>query len=157
MTPIRPRTDADLDACVKALFEVHAADRYPVDWPADPARWLTPADLVRAWVAVEDGRVTGHVGLARVEPEVAELVGAPVAGAVTRLFVAPGARGGGLAARLLDVVLAQAAPLALEVSDEGRAAIASYERHGWRRVGSTRAAWLNAAGEPALLHHYLSP
>lgn len=154
---IRPRTGADLDACVQALAEVHAADRYPVDWPDTPARWLTPADLVRAWVAVEDGRVTGHVGLAEVEPDVAVSAGMSVAGAVTRLFVVPGARGGGLAARLLDAVLAEVSPLTLEVSDEGRAAIALYERHGWRRLGSTRARWLNAAGEPALLHHYLSP
>ncbi|WP_336208605.1 GNAT family N-acetyltransferase [Nonomuraea sp. LPB2021202275-12-8] len=155
---IRPRTEADLDGCVKALAEVQAADRYPVDWPADPHGWLTPGDLVAAWVAVADGVVTGHVGLARVEPELVESLGVPVGGAVTRLFVTPGARGGGLAARLLDQVRVTAGvPLTLNVSDEGRAAIALYERQGWRRVASTRARWLNSAGEPALLHHYLSP
>jgi ribosomal protein S18 acetylase RimI-like enzyme len=77
---------------------------------------------------------------------------------VTRLFVVPAARGRGLAARLLDTVRAAVrAPLKLHVSSEGEAAIAFYERSGWRRVGSTRATWLNAAGEPALLHHYVSP
>lgn len=154
---IRLRAGSDLDACVKALAEVHAADRYPVDWPADPARWLSPPGLLRAWVAVdEDGRVTGHVGLARPDAHITELADTAVAGEVTRLFVAPGARGGGLAAKLLDTVLADSAPLALEVSDEGRAAIACYERQGWRLVARSRASWLNAAGHPALLHHYVS-
>ncbi|NRQ31510.1 GNAT family N-acetyltransferase [Nonomuraea sp. NN258] len=146
MSDIRPRTPDDLDACVAALAEVQAADRYPVDWPADPHRWLTPSNLALAWVATAaGGGVAGHVGLT----DDAEIV---------RLFVTPAARGHGLAARLLDTVRAAAdVPLKLEVSDEGRAAIAAYERAGWRRVGSTRATWLNAAGEPALLHHYVSP
>lgn len=152
---IRPRTDADLDACVQALADVRAADRYPVDWPDDPRGWLTPGDLAAAWVAVADGAVTGHVGLARTR---LKPLGITLGGAVTRLFVTPPARRGGLAARLLaEVRIAAGGPLALEVSDEGRAAIAFYERHGWRRYASTRARWLNSAGEPALLHHYLSP
>ncbi|MER6943659.1 GNAT family N-acetyltransferase [Nonomuraea sp. NPDC000554] len=143
-TVIRPRTGADLDACVRALAEVQAADRYPVDWPDDPHGWLSPDDLTGAWVAIDDGVVLGHVGLAGT--------------AVTRLFVTPAARGSGLAAALLDTVLAAAGtPLTLEVSDEGGAAIAFYERQGWRRVGSARARWLNAAGEPALVHQYVSP
>ncbi|MER6509321.1 GNAT family N-acetyltransferase [Nonomuraea sp. NPDC001636] len=145
---VRPRTPSDLSACTDALALVHAADRYPVDWPADPQGWLTPGDLLRAWVAVEEGRVLGHVGLA----------GTGEGPQVTRLFVVPAARGRGLAPLLLDTVRkAAGTPVLLEVSDEGRAAVALYERLGWRRVGSTRARWLNAAGEPALLHHYVSP
>ncbi|MET7336606.1 GNAT family N-acetyltransferase [Nonomuraea sp. NPDC005650] len=142
---IRDRTPDDLDACVKALAEVQAGDRYPVDWPRDPAGWLTPDGLIRAWTAVEGEVVLGHVALTR-DME------------VTRLFVTPAARGRGLAARLLDTVRAAVeTPLKLEVSSEGKAAIAFYERSGWRRVGSSRARWLNAAGEPALVHHYVSP
>ncbi|MEV4801865.1 GNAT family N-acetyltransferase [Nonomuraea sp. NPDC049421] len=142
---IRLRLPADLDACVEALAQVQAADRYPVDWPGDPGGWLTPSDLTSAWVAVEDGAVLGHVGLTRD----AEIV---------RLFVTPAARGRGLAARLLDTVRATTpGPLKLEVSSEGTAAIALYERTGWRHTGTTRGRWLNAAGEPALLHHYTSP
>ncbi|MGN9786496.1 N-acetyltransferase family protein [Nonomuraea sp. ZG12] len=155
---IRLRTDADLDACVQALADVQATDRYPVNWPDDPRAWLTPDDLTAAWVAVADGAVLGHVGLTRTGPEPAESLGVTLGGAVTRLFVTPPARRGGLAARLLDEVrVAAGGPLVLEVSDEGGAAIAFYERHGWRRFASTRARWLNSAGEPALLHHYLSP
>ncbi|MFI6708024.1 GNAT family N-acetyltransferase [Nonomuraea sp. NPDC050478] len=142
---IRPRDPADLDACVEALFQVHGADRYPVDWPDDPRGWLSPADLASAWIAAEAGAVLGHVGLTR-------------DGEVTRLFVTPAARGRGLAAGLLGSVRAAVrGPLKLEVSAEGEAAIAFYERSGWRRVRSSRADWINAAGEPALLHHYVSP
>ncbi|TMR88674.1 GNAT family N-acetyltransferase [Nonomuraea basaltis] len=142
---IRPRVPEDLDACVEALALVQAADRYPVDWPDDPAGWLRPGDLTGAWVAAEAGAVLGHVGLAR-DTE------------ITRLFVVPAARGRGLAARLLGTVRAAVrGPLELEVSSEGAAAIAFYERSGWRRVGSGRAGWLNAAGEPALVHRYVNP
>jgi GNAT superfamily N-acetyltransferase len=142
---IRLRNHEDRKACVEALAQVQAADRYPVDWPDDPWGWLTPADLASAWIAVERGTVLGHVGLTRD----AEIV---------RLFVTPAARGRGLAAQLLDSVRAAVrGPLKLEVSSEGTAAIAFYERSGWRRVGSSRADWVNAAGEPALLHHYMIP
>ena len=48
-------------------------------------------------------------------------------------------------------------PLTLNVSDDGHAAIALYERAGWQRVASARADWLNAAGENALVHYYVSP
>lgn len=142
---IRTRTAADLAACVEALAEVQAADRYPVHWPADPGAWLTPDGMTTAWIAVEAGAVLGHLALTRDQE-------------VSRLFVTPGARGRGVASRLLDTARAATPlPLRLEVSSEGRAAIGFYERSGWRRVGSTRAGWLNAAGEPALLHHYVSP
>ncbi|MCK2215768.1 GNAT family N-acetyltransferase [Actinomadura sp. ATCC 31491] len=157
---IRPRTPEDLEACVQALAEVHPVDRYPVDWPDDPAAWLTPGGLRRAWVVTEHrpaehrpaedqdagGVVLGHVALT------GDLQ-------VTRLFVVPSARGRGVAGLLLEAARAAAGgrPLKLEVSSEGEAAISLYERAGWRRTGSSRATWLNAAGEPALLHHYVSP
>ncbi|GAA3693963.1 GNAT family N-acetyltransferase [Nonomuraea antimicrobica] len=170
---IRDRAQMDLDACVEALAQVQAVDRYPVHWPDDPGGWLTPDDLVGAWVAVEPTpEVTGparawSTGEATGQgPD--EVVGSAVAVLghvaltrdmeVTRLFVVPAARGRGVAARLLDTVRAAAgAPLRLEVSSEGTDAIRFYERSGWRRIGSTRATWLNAAGEPALLHRYVSP
>ncbi|MEU7004770.1 GNAT family N-acetyltransferase [Nonomuraea sp. NPDC046570] len=142
---IRPRTPEDLAACIEALAEVQATDRYPVDWPADPGAWLTPDGLVGAWIAIEAEAVLGHVALTH-DME------------VSRLFVTSAARGRGLAVQLLDVVRAAAlGPLKLQVSSEGTAGVRLYERSGWRRVGSTRATWLNAAGEPALLYHYVSP
>ncbi|MFI6604002.1 GNAT family N-acetyltransferase [Nonomuraea sp. NPDC050536] len=156
---IRPRTEHDLDACVEALRQVQSADRYPVDWPTDPHQWLTPGKLIQAWVAVADG-VVGHVGIAHadtLEPAVAEALGSATGKAVTRLFVTPAARGTGMAARLLAVAQESVGRLTLEVSHEGVGAIALYERAGWRRVCSTRAQWLDSAGLPALVHHYVSP
>ncbi|MFD9944362.1 GNAT family N-acetyltransferase [Nonomuraea sp. NPDC059023] len=157
---IRPRLEADLDACVEALAEVQKADGYPVSWPADPRGWLAPPSMVRAWIAVDPGAVVGHVGLVPddLDPVVAEVVGSARALTVARLFVTPGGRGRGLAEKLMATVREQAdGPLALEVSDEGVAAIALYERTGWRRVATTRATWLNNAGQPAVMHHYVMP
>jgi GNAT superfamily N-acetyltransferase len=165
---IRPRTTQDLPACIDALAIVHTTDRYPVDWPADPGRWLTPTNLVQAWLAVKGSDVVGHVGLsqldaATLEPALARAIGTPAGpvGSITRLFVTPQGRGSGHATHLLDVARKEAAdlgiPLVLDVSDDGHAAIALYECAGWRRVTSSRADWLNAAGEHALLHYYVSP
>ncbi|WP_084464852.1 GNAT family N-acetyltransferase [Microtetraspora fusca] len=165
---IRRRTVEDLPACVDALATVHASDRYPVDWPADPARWLTPSHLVEAWVAVEGLDVVGHVGLsqldaATLEPSLIEALGMPAApvASITRLFVTPRRRGRGQAAQLLEAACEEVAnrgmSLMLDVSDDGYAAIALYESLGWRRVVTIRADWLNAAGERALVHYYVSP
>jgi GNAT superfamily N-acetyltransferase len=165
---IRPRSAEDLHACVDALAIVHASDRYPVNWPTDPERWLTPPDLVQAWVAVEGPDVVGHIGLshldtATLEPSLATAIGMPAGtvGSITRLFVTPRGRGHGHAGHLLDMVRKKAAdlgiPLILNVSADGHAAIALYERAGWQRMTSARADWLNEAGEPALVHYYVSP
>ncbi|MFF7941216.1 hypothetical protein ACFZC5_15995 [Nocardia gamkensis] len=60
---IRPRSEADLDACTAALRHVHERDRYPEIWPDDPAGWLSPPKLLAAIVAERDQTVVGHVGL----------------------------------------------------------------------------------------------
>ncbi|MEV0292612.1 GNAT family N-acetyltransferase [Nocardia sp. NPDC050710] len=165
---IVPRTRHHMTACVDALVKVHRYDRYPVQWPADPARWLTPANLCAAWVALDGEAVAGHIGLSLLEsrdldPAVAESVHTPEGsvGSVNRLFVVPGARGRAIAEHLLDAAHRHAAarnrPLVLHVSDEARAAIACYEKLGWRRVASVRATWLDSTGRPALVHHYRGP
>jgi ribosomal protein S18 acetylase RimI-like enzyme len=165
---IRPRTTKDLPACIDALAIVHASDGYPVNWPDDPGRWLTPSNLVKAWVAVEGSGVVGQVGLsqldaAKLEPPLARAIGTPAGpvGSITRLFVTPQGRGRGHATHLLEVARKEAdnlgIPLVLDVSDDDHAAIALYERAGWQRAASARADWLNAAGEHALLHYYVSP
>ncbi len=79
---IRRRDDGDLDALVAVLAEVHTHSGYPHHWPADPARWLTPGDLTAAWVAEADGAIVGHAALCGRE--------------ISRLYVAPAARGAGL-------------------------------------------------------------
>ncbi|MEU9122233.1 GNAT family N-acetyltransferase [Streptomyces sp. NPDC048506] len=139
---IRRRRDTDLDACVAALSQVHAHSGYPYHWPDDPARWLTPDGLTAAWVAEADGRVVGHAALCGRE--------------ASRLYVAPAARGAGLGGRLLHAVEEAAAArgltpvLAVKTTDT--AAIALYERRGWRRRVTERQEW--GAGEVVTVHHY---
>jgi len=147
---VRPRTAADLPACVSALAAVHACDGYPTRWPADPAGWLAPPGTAAAWVAQAPGRegaVAGHVALVRTpDGALAALAGAAPDALVTvsRLFVAPGARGRGLATSLLAVAVARAAGGGLSaVLDvvEGTPAAALYERLGWRLLERRTAGW----------------
>ncbi|MGW7487789.1 GNAT family N-acetyltransferase [Streptomyces sp. NPDC054786] len=139
---IRRRRDTDLDACVALLAEVHTHSGYPHHWPRDPARWLTPDGLTAAWVAEADGAVVGHAALCGDE--------------VSRLCVAPAARGKGLGGRLLRAVEAEAAARGLrpvlEVKATDTAAIALYERLGWARRATERQEW--GAGEVVTVHHY---
>jgi GNAT superfamily N-acetyltransferase len=165
---IRVRRPDELDACTAVLADVHAADGYPRYWPADPQAWLTPSQLLRAWVAVVAEVVVGHVALCEAEDDTAAAVwrlasGLPAArlAVVSRLFVAPQARGRGLGTGLLHAACAAAVASrlrpALEVLDHDRAAIALYERVGWRRVASAPAPWSLNQGECAVVHYYLAP
>ena len=140
------RRAGDLDGCVALLARVHAADGYPVHWPEDPGRWLTPDELLGAWVAWRSGALAGHVCLCPAEtgPSAAAWssgAGVPVdrLGVISRLFVAPDARRRGLGERLLVAACDEASRLgrhpALEVLERDRAAHALYERLGWRRAG----------------------
>ncbi|MFD0026358.1 GNAT family N-acetyltransferase [Streptomyces sp. NPDC058382] len=160
---IRRRRDDDMKACVEALATVHEADRYPARWPADPAGWLTPDGLLDAWVALDGADVLGHVALTGTDPVMAadaglrpdELV------AVSRLFATASARRRGVASALLATAETAAAAgglrLVLEVEDGGSAAVALYERAGWRHVASRPGDWTTADGRTALLHTYLAP
>ncbi|MFC7549761.1 GNAT family N-acetyltransferase [Plantactinospora sp. GCM10030261] len=167
---IRDREPADLDRCVAVLADVHRLDRYPLNWPAHPVRWLSPDNALHAWVAVTaDDVVVGHVAVHRPEPPTGA---ASVAAASTRvaevgrLFVAPTARRHNLASRLLGEARRWATErhrsLTLEIVDDPRsaAAIAVYERTGWQHTGTTTAGWTNPEGGPVRLRRYalgLSP
>ncbi|WP_405734694.1 GNAT family N-acetyltransferase [Streptomyces sp. NBC_01537] len=150
---VRPRRDDDMPACVEALSAVHRTDAYPVNWPADPGRWLTPDGLLEAWVAVAGPEVFGHVAIT--------CAAAGQSASVARLFVTSQARRRGVAGALLDAARASAVArglrLVLEVEDGGRAAIAFYERRGWRRVGTAESDWTTADGRTALMHTYAAP
>jgi GNAT superfamily N-acetyltransferase len=169
-TRIRTRREDDLDRCVGVLADVHAVDGYPLYWLYDPLGWLSPVNLLVAWVAQEkDGLPTGHVALCAAAGD----PGAPVWSAasgypperlavVAKLFISPHARGRGLGTALLTTAIAEARRLdllpALEVLDHDRSAIALYERTGWRRVASVPALWAQATeGQAMLLHYYLAP
>ncbi|MER6118446.1 GNAT family N-acetyltransferase [Streptomyces sp. NPDC001743] len=160
---IRQRGDDDLKACAEALATVHEADRYPARWPADPGGWLTPDSMLGAWVAVEGPDVLGHVALTRTDEALAVDAGLPARelASVARLFVTASARRRGVAGALLAAVTKAAASrglrAVLEVEDGGRAAMALYERAGWRRAGSRPGDWTTADGRAALLHTYVAP
>ncbi|WP_206074529.1 GNAT family N-acetyltransferase [Antribacter gilvus] len=157
-----------LKSAAEALRLVHERDGYPMVWPEDPVAWLSPGRSLDGWVALLDGAVVGHVLL--VEGDVVEhaaevAVAASVAVAqlagVSRLFVAPAARGGGVAAALLDRALRASAErgrrLALDVLDDGGPAVRLYERLGWARVTSGPAGWTRPDGERPQAAAYLSP
>jgi len=160
---IRPRTDEDLTKCVDALATVHRADRYPVDWPADPGQWLTPRRMVGAWISVDDSGVMGHVALTRPTEAMAAAAGQPARSlvSVARLFVSRGARRRGIATRLLDTATEAAAGrqarAVLEVESGAAAAIALYERAGWSLVSRSMADWTTADGRTARMLLYAAP
>ncbi|MCC9309845.1 GNAT family N-acetyltransferase [Kitasatospora sp. RB6PN24] len=161
---VRRRESADLDGCVRALAEVHEADGYPMVWPDRPADWLAEDDQLACWVAVApDGAVVGHAALA---PGVAssaahvwaERTGrtADRTGALSRLYVAPAARGHGLGARLLaaavDYVRAAGLWPVLDVVTTNGAAIELYERQGWQRLMTADQRWPD--GQVVAVHCY---
>jgi GNAT superfamily N-acetyltransferase len=163
---VRPRAGADLDACVQVLADVHAHSAYPLNWPADPAGWLSPPALDAAWVAMDGpgGAVVGHVGLARAteDDDAARLwseragTGLAATAVVSRLFVSPAARGRRGGALLLeaaaDVARAAGRQPVLDVLESDTAARALYERLGWRPLGTSRQQW--GPGSPVTLHCY---
>lgn len=154
---LRPRTDADVPACLDALRATHDADGYPAVWPSDPVRWLTaPKGApvgVAAWVAIADGALVGHVGLARADDPVGTRA------IIVRLFVHPGYRDRGIGAALMNSAVEQARRNRwrprLEVIDSGTTAIRLYERLGWQRVGERRAEWREADGRHPMVFEYV--
>ncbi|GAB3815881.1 hypothetical protein GCM10027605_64000 [Micromonospora zhanjiangensis] len=116
---IRDREPADLRRCLPVLGDVHRLDGYPLNWPADPLRWLAPENALHGWVAeTGDNTVVGHVAVHRVvSPGAVPATGAEV----SRLFVAPTARRYNLATRLLHKAREWAAEhrsdLTLEIVD----------------------------------------
>ncbi|MEU6206512.1 GNAT family N-acetyltransferase [Micromonospora musae] len=159
---IRNRTTQDLPHCVEVLAEVHRLDRYPLNWPADPEDWLSPPNALNAWVAeTEQGSILGHVAVHRADL-VPDPASPPVA-EVSRLFVAPAARGHAVGAQLLTRARQWAAEqrfsLKLEIVDHPRSAsaITLYERTGWRHTDTTVATWTAPAGEPVRLRRYTVP
>jgi GNAT superfamily N-acetyltransferase len=150
---VRPLVAGDLAECVRVLAEVHQRDGYPVHWPDRPDDWLARASGLGAWVAELDGRLAGHVGLGRNrESDLAPTVWSDRHGVapertavVSRLFVAPQARGHGIGALLIGQAVAEARcrdlhPV-LDVVASDAAAVALYERLGWERMATVERRW----------------
>lgn len=150
MATIRERTDDDLDICVGLLRDVHEVAGYPINWPEDARRWLTPEDGLGCWVAVADGQVVGHVALTALGPEAAS---------VERLFVDPKATRGGIGGQLLEYCVATATnlgrKLSLEVVDNRGAAVHLYRRAGWRETVRTPIDW--GGDQASELIHFDAP
>jgi GNAT superfamily N-acetyltransferase len=152
MTCARDRDESDVDACAEGLRAVYETSGYPTNWPDDPAEWLRPPGILRAWVAAtEDVPVAGHVILMQ-----------PLSGGrsaeVSRLFVVPAARRRGVASVLLETVMGAATEsdldLFLDVTVHLRDARALYQRAGFRLVSTTEADWTTPDGRPVTLHRY---
>ncbi len=153
LATVRPRTDEDLDTCVRLLREVHEHDAYPVSWPERPAAWITPPTTLGSWVAELGGRTVGHVGLAGPrEHDGAPGVWSAATGRgqdqavmVNRLYVSPAARGHRVGALLLAEAVAEARRLGrhpvLDVAARCVEATALYERLGWRRMATVAQDW----------------
>ncbi|MER6213106.1 MULTISPECIES: GNAT family N-acetyltransferase [unclassified Streptomyces] len=164
---VRRSTGRDLDACVQVLAAVHERDGYPLNWPDRPGDWLTQPAPLSAWVAELDGRVAGHVRLSRGDDgDIAPGLWSARAGAgraatavISRLFVAPAARGHGLGALLLARAVQDATDrglhAVLDVLTSDTAATALYERLGWTLLGTTEQRW--TPRQTVTLRSYAAP
>ncbi|MFF6776851.1 GNAT family N-acetyltransferase [Streptomyces sp. NPDC012637] len=164
---VRRRTDEDIEACVRALADVHRHDGYPLDWPARPADWLRGDSVLGAWVGELDGRPVAHVTLSTAaEDDLAPAAWSERTGAARdatavlgRLFVAPRARSHRLGARLIAEATAEARRRALhpvlDVVASDTSAVALYERLGWHRLTTVRQQW--GRGRTVTLHCYAAP
>ncbi|MGA4849886.1 GNAT family N-acetyltransferase [Streptomyces sp. G5(2025)] len=165
---IRERAgEPDLEACVGVLAQVHKADGYPVNWPLEPGPWLLGAAALGAWVAELDGRVVGHVSLSRSAPDDAAPglwseragVAAEAAAVVSRLYVAPDARGHGIGALLMGRAVREARAHGLhpvlDVVSSDTSAAALYERLGWELLAVVEREW--GPGQRVTLRCYAGP
>lgn len=138
-------------------------DGYPKRWPEDPVAWLDPPALLAAWVSGHDEIVSGHVALVGAVDDrlLARATGRRLdqLASVSRLFVRPSARGGGLAKALLTAAGAFAAEqglgLVLEVVADAVAAITLYERLGWQLIDRRPASWTTDDGQHPHVRVYL--
>ena len=146
---VRPATEADVEAALDVFLEVVAEGRWlgteaPVDRAERAERWRASlADPHRVMlVAVDDGRVVGHLGL--------EMAGYGVAS--LGMAVAPASRGRGVGSALLAEAVATARRLgahkvALQVWPHNAAALALYRRFGFAEEGRLRRHYPRANGE----------
>jgi GNAT superfamily N-acetyltransferase len=145
---VRERRPGDLPVLLAVLQRTHEQEGYPVRAAAVAADWVAPPDELGGWVAMDDGRVLGHVALL---PARGPCLPLWTAGAgrsedrlavVSRLFTDRTVAGAGTA--LLEHAVAEAARLGrvavLEV-DLLSPAHGFYLRRGWRRAGTAVQQW----------------
>ncbi|UQX04015.1 GNAT family N-acetyltransferase [Streptomyces sp. RerS4] len=131
---------------MRILREVHERDGYPVNWPDEPAAWLSDGPLLGSWVAELDGGLVGHVRLAQSGAgDVAPRLWSERTAVLSRLFVAPRARGHGIGALLIGRAVEEARRRGLhpvlDVVASDTAAAALYERLGWELMATVDQQW----------------
>lgn len=138
---------------MRVLAEVHVCDGYPVNWPDQPGGWLSRGPLLGSWVAELEGGPVGHVSLSQGgEGDLAPMVWDErnkarrgMTAVVSRLFVAPQARGHRIGAVLIGRAVQEARRRGLhpvlDVVASDIAAAVLYERLGWELMTTVEQQW----------------
>ena len=160
---VRPRRAQDLTALADVLAAQRPHSGYPQNWPLPiPVEdFIARSDEDAAWAAELDGRVVGHVAVARLRPGLeADLwtagTGRPLdqLAAVSVLFVDHTVQGRGVGKALLATAVAAIRESGrlpvLDVVQETDRAVELYRRSGWQVVGEGRPWWLPADHLPVL-------
>lgn len=149
--PLRDRRSADLPDLLVLLRRTHEQEGYPVRATAVSADWLASSAELSSAVALDDGRVVGHVALHPGEHEDdAALEGWQAAtgrapdrlAVVSRLFTDRSVSGAGAA--LLGEAVRRAEALGrtpVLLVDPVSPACGWYARRGWREVGTAVQHW----------------
>ena len=133
--PIEPHQDAAMAAIVRAALKAHGLDipgTAYFDEALDHLSVYYDRPGRAYYVLLEDGAVTGGVGLAQFE-------GLPGCCELQKLYLSPAARGRGLGYRMIRFIEDRARALGyrqiyLETHTNLQAAIHEYERSGYRQI-----------------------
>jgi ribosomal protein S18 acetylase RimI-like enzyme len=138
VTTIDPVRAADADALLRLARAFHAEDGHPLDAGGEAAilEIVGGEKLARAWLVRRDGEPVGYVVIT---------LGYSIEyggrdGFIDDLYIAPAARGQGLAPTLLDFAIAQAVELGigtlhLETDTGNERATRLYRRAGFEETG----------------------
>ena len=151
MTTIRPRTEADIPSTVAALTTLYKTENYPLGANRNLQDFLTNPKNETSWVALSPtNKIIGHVATSTkahddcldvwrsLHPDQTDNEEGGLA-VLSRLFVLPEGRRGGVAAELVETAVKWNAErgirLLLAVMVNSAAAIKLYDRLGWTRYG----------------------
>ena len=161
---IRPRREEDLQVLEDVLAAQQPSSRYPLRWPLPyPVRdFIVRPDELVALVAVDAGRVVGHVSVTAVMP--GELGAAWATGAgrpidemacLSVLFVDHTVRGRRIGGALMDAaegwIFSRGLAAVLDVVTANERPLAVYRHRGWREIGRARPDWLPDTEPPVIL------